>query len=286
MKNNNPVNDESFSWSDDAENIISVFYESDIMVYVEGVDDIGFWELIFKKLSKLKVEVQEVNGCENLVPYIEKISSGKIHAIVARDADLHHFSSTIIEHPNVIYTKGYAIENSMLNELSLSKILKNIGRYSVKEMSSIKIVEWFNDFYTKVNNLISLDIYNHKNKKGVSVVGDNCDRFMKSKKSSIACQQKIDSFVASLPPDFLAFGLSEEHIVSFPHGTYAKNWLRGHFLFSAIMRFTSAHLEKDGRKNSISKESFYSNMLAVFELYFDETHEDFEFYKQKISLVA
>ncbi|HCX7732599.1 TPA: hypothetical protein OZ640_004640, partial [Escherichia coli] len=45
----NDSNAENFSWSNEAENVISLFYDADIMVYVEGEDDIAFWEIIFKK---------------------------------------------------------------------------------------------------------------------------------------------------------------------------------------------------------------------------------------------
>lgn len=33
----NAVNIDSLNWSDEAENVISMFYGADIMVYVEGV---------------------------------------------------------------------------------------------------------------------------------------------------------------------------------------------------------------------------------------------------------
>ncbi|MDM9086694.1 DUF4435 domain-containing protein [Klebsiella pneumoniae] len=68
----NDSNAENFSWSNEAENVISLFYDADIMVYVEGEDDIAFWEIIFKKNGRFNVEVQDVGGCEALQPYIEK----------------------------------------------------------------------------------------------------------------------------------------------------------------------------------------------------------------------
>ncbi len=46
---NNEIRTDNFNWSDEAENVISMFYDADIMVYVEGEDDIGFWEIVFKK---------------------------------------------------------------------------------------------------------------------------------------------------------------------------------------------------------------------------------------------
>ncbi|ASE00663.1 DUF4435 domain-containing protein [Salmonella enterica] len=282
----NEANIDSLNWSDEAENVISMFYDADIMVYVEGVDDIGFWEIVFKKNDRLNVEVQDVGGCDALMSYIEKITSGKINAIVARDADLNYFSSNIINHPNVIYTRGYSIENSILDERVISRILKNMGRYSAKEIQNINISSWINELYSNVENLISLDIYNHINMRGLSVVGDSCERFMQSKSSYSTCLNKINSYIQNLPDDFKEQGIAIKESLTYPNNTTISNWLRGHFLFSATLRFIANYLTKDERKTAISKDSFYSNMLTAFELYFTEEHADYEYYSQKISLIA
>ncbi|EGA69570.1 hypothetical protein VISI1226_13648 [Vibrio sinaloensis DSM 21326] len=41
--------DDDFFYSAEAENIINEFHSVDVMVYVEGVDDIPFWDFIFEK---------------------------------------------------------------------------------------------------------------------------------------------------------------------------------------------------------------------------------------------
>ncbi|EFN8414970.1 TPA: DUF4435 domain-containing protein [Escherichia coli] len=284
----NAVNIDSLNWSDEAENVISMFYGADIMVYVEGGDDIGFWEIVFSKNGQLNVEVQDVGGCEILMSYVEKITSGKINAIVARDADLNHFSSNIIEHPNVIYTRGYSIENSILNERVISRVIKNMGKYSAKEIQNINknLASWLNELYSNMENLIYLDIYNHISMKGLSVVGDSCERFMKSKSSCSTCLDKINSYIQSFPDDFKEKGIAIKENLTYPNNTTISNWLRGHFLFSATLRFITNYLAKDERKAAISKDSFYSNILTAFELYFTEEHADYEYYNQKISLIA
>lgn len=277
---------ESLTWSNAAENVISMFYDADIMVYVEGEDDIGFWEIIFKKNGRFNVEVQDVGGCEALSPYIERIISGQINAIVARDTDLNFFSSSMKSHQNIIYTKGYSIENSILNEKVISRILKNMGRYSVKDIQNIEVKAWLIGLYQNIENLIALDIYNHINQRGHSIVGDSCDRFMQSKASYVTSNEKIAAFIQNLPEDFRNIGLVEKEGIQFPNNTTINSWLRGHFLFSATLRFISNYLSKNEKKSSISKDSFYSNMITAFELYFTEEHEDFSYYNQKIGLIA
>ena len=283
---NNEVNFDNLNWSDEAENVISMFYGADIMVYVEGPDDIGFWEIIFKKNGLVNVEVQDVGGCDALIPYIERITSGKINAIVARDTDFNYFSSKMINHTNVIYTKGYSIENSILDDKVISRVLKNMGRYSAKEIKNIDVVSWFDELYLNLEDLISLDIYNHVNSRGKSIVGDSCERFMQSKTSCTTCLNKINSYIQTLPDDFKEQGLTIKGSLQFPNETTIKNWLRGHFLFSASLRFITSCLSKSEKNRNVSKDSFYSNMLTAFELYFTEEHDHYEYYSQKISLIS
>ncbi|EGD5118846.1 DUF4435 domain-containing protein [Escherichia coli] len=283
---NNEIRTDNFNWSDEAENVISMFYDADIMVYVEGEDDIGFWEIVFKKNGRLSVEVQEVGGCEALEPYIERITSGQINAIVARDADLNHFSSNLVNHTNIIYTKGYSIENTIVDEKVLSRVLKHMGRYSAKEIQGININSWLLEFYNNIEDLIVLDIYNHLNQRGYSVVGDSCDRFMQSKNSYKTCQDKINAYIQTLPDDFRNVGLAEKNNIQFPANTCITHWIKGHFLFSASLRFITNYLAKNERKTAISKDSFYSNMLTAFELFFTEEHADYDYYNQKISLIS
>ncbi|HGD4068717.1 TPA: DUF4435 domain-containing protein [Enterobacter hormaechei] len=285
MNSNSTATDE-LNWSDAAENVISMFYDADIMVYVEGQDDIGFWEIVFKKTSELKVEIQDVGGCEELEPYINRIISGQINAIVARDTDLNYFSSTLVEHPNIIYTKGYSIENTIIDSRVITKILKNIGRYNAKEIQSFNVLGWMDDFQEKTSDLVALDVYNHLNQCGLSVVGDSCDRFMKSKSSFELCEEKIHLFINELPSEFINNGILLKHSLSYPNNTSIFNWIRGHFLFSATLRFITKFLSQNQRKAAISNDSYYSNMLTAFELYFDEEHQDYNYYRNKISLVA
>ncbi|EHZ9644878.1 TPA: DUF4435 domain-containing protein [Escherichia coli] len=282
----NDSNAENFSWSNEAENVISLFYDADIMVYVEGEDDIAFWEIIFKKNGRFNVEVQDVGGCEALQPYIEKITSGEINAIVARDSDLNHFSDNIVKHTNIIYTKGYSIENTIIDEKTISHILKNTGRFCTKKMQEIDVENWLSNFYSNIENLIILDIHNHLNKLGCSVIGDSCDRFMQSRNSYNICKEKIDEYINRLPESFTTNGLAEKNNIQFPENTSINHWVKGHFLFSASLRFITNFLASINKKTSISKDSFYANILSAFEIFYTEEHADYSYYNQKIGAIT
>ncbi|CNH75968.1 DUF4435 domain-containing protein [Yersinia enterocolitica] len=273
-------------YSDEAENVLNFFYQTDYMVYVEGPDDIPFWEAIFKKFPSITVEIQDVGGCNELIPYIERITSNKISALVACDSDLKIFGNDFLYSPKIIRTYGYSIENSFINEKSLARVLKSLGRISARDMQNVNIHEWISNFNEKVSRLIYLDIYNYVNSKGVSVVGDNAERFMKSKSSFEVCDIKLDQFINSLPLDFIELDIEMMKQIVLEKEVPLSFWLRGHFLFSAAQKFVSCYLQNIGKKISLSNDAFYSNLIIAFESLFNDTHEQYDFYKNQIECVA
>ncbi len=56
-----------------AKNVLTRFYRVDKMLYVEGDDDVPFWEFMFEKFADFNVEVQEVGGKEELRKYVKLI---------------------------------------------------------------------------------------------------------------------------------------------------------------------------------------------------------------------
>ena len=275
-----------FSYSNEAVNVLNLFYQKHYMVYVEGRDDVCFWEMIFKKTSTIKVEIQDVGGCEELIPYIKKIHAGEIDAIVACDMDLNIFDDKYNEHNRVIRTNKYSIENSMINERTITNIIKMLGRYSEKEIKKINIDNWMIDTYDKVTPLIKMDIGNYLFSKGLSIVGDNADRFMTSKKSYILSSEKIQEHIEKLE-----INLSEAEKDKLAKkikcsDSSLSSWLRGHFLFSATLRFICYVLENDGRKISLSNDGFYSNLIQSFEIFFNTENKDYIYYKDKIGRIS
>lgn len=150
-------------------------------------------------------------------------------------------------------------------------------------MNDVNVDSWTEDFYTKMEPLIKLDIYNHIYRKGISVIGDSADRFMKSRKSNEICEQKITSYKNTIieklgvEPDNIDSSFKSKSI------EYRK-WLRGHFLFLQYIG-TLAQLQKKWKKVSLSYESLYSNLMNTFESNFTNTHIEFNHYHEKIKAI-
>ncbi|EFI4425391.1 DUF4435 domain-containing protein [Escherichia coli] len=275
---------DDFHYSAEAENVMNLFYQAEAMVYVEGPDDICFWEIIFNKASSLKVEIKDVGGCEELKKYIDRVTDEDLQIIIACDADFTTFENEENADSRIVKTYGHSIENTFIDKTGIYKAIKTLGKLPQKIMNDVNVDSWTEDFYTKMEPLIKLDIYNHIYRKGISVIGDSADRFMKSRKSNEICEQKITSCKNTIieklgvEPDNIDSSFKSKSI------EYRK-WLRGHFLFSAVHRYISTTAEKNGKKVSLSYESLYSNLMNTFESNFTNTHIEFNHYHEKIKAI-
>ncbi|AWA91571.1 TPA: DUF4435 domain-containing protein [Vibrio parahaemolyticus] len=278
---------DDFCYSPEAEDIVNQFYSVDVMVYVEGKDDMPFWELMFEKFSEHSVEIQEVGGCTALEPYINRINSGELTtAIVACDTDLTNFlSQRLEEHPNIIRTPKYAIENTMITVENIAKAINRVSRLSKRLIKQEDISRWLDDFYSNCLDLVLYDVHNAKFSHGIAVVGDNASRFMKSRSSSLICKEKIKTHVEQLSAKFDDFNrdLVVEEIHS--KGYLPNDLIRGHFLFSAVAKFVNEYSRKKGYKNSISNDSLYAVLVLALETTLTEKSPDYEFFKERIERV-
>jgi hypothetical protein len=224
-----------FCYSDEADEILHFFYGADVMVYVEGDDDVPFWEVVFKKITEFKVEVQEVGGSEELEKYIHKVENGNFKGLIACDSDFEALKKNEY-HRNVIRTYGYSIENSFINNSSILKIIKNIGRIPTKKLPTNELEEWELFLKDAFKSLIVYDVFNELNSLGISVVGDNFSKFFKGKNSFEICTNKLNDYISSI-----GFNIDEAQeldvlktIKSTKREVY--DFIRGHFLFSAVFK--------------------------------------------------
>lgn len=271
-----------FSYSTDAETIMNRFYGVDIMVYVEGQDDIPFWEFMFNKFTSISIEVQEVGSCSALEPYMQKIFSNQINAIVACDMDFSAFRDDTFEHNNIIKTFGYSIENSLLHVDNIYKAIKVIGRLPSKIARKDDVTAWLDPFYLQLEHLIRMDVFNEVNALGVSVVGDNCTRLMKSKVSCELCSDKLEQYIAQIVPNLTGYNNEViENLIS-DTGLETKQLLRGHFLFSAVAKFVKSFIKSKGLNMSLSNDALYSAFILSLESTFTESNNEFHYYKETL----
>jgi Protein of unknown function (DUF4435) len=250
------------SYSDDALNIRGAFFGAKTVVYVEGDDDVLFWHEVFSQVTDEHFEVESVGGSPRLDEYIQKISDGQLIAIAARDCDFLHILGSRCSNPRVVYTYGYAIENSLYVAESVTQLAR--AWCKTNKLTNADCEAWLKGLATTVAPLVHLDLANATSSTGVATIGDNCGRFMTSTNSAAACPTKVATAISEsapyIPPS--AITLAESTVGFEPDKVL--NHIRGHFLASAIHRYITKQAKSLGRKVSISAESLYAAALSQF----------------------
>lgn len=266
------------SYSNDAENVLNKFYGVDTVVYVEGTDDIPFWEFIFNQFADYSVEINDVGGLPEVEKYITKIEAGEIAAVVACDADFS-YTGRFSEHANVLRSYGYSIENSMICHKTLKKVISSMGRVSMKNIDDDHISQWFETIADSTKELVIQDIANHIMDEGKSVAGDNCTRFMKSPRSAEICPDKIEQHLVDIDLN-MSKKLENKIKMSIVESDRTEaDFLRGHFLFSASLKYVISEIKKFGKNTPISNNAFFATLFIAFQAVFNNTHSHYIYYQ-------
>ncbi len=269
-------------YSDDALNVLGKFHSVDTMIFVEGDEDIPFWEYLFERFSTLCVKVQEVGGKPKLDKHIQTIVSGKTNVLVAIDHDYSIFDANIT-HPNIIRTYGYSIENTIISVDSIIKSIRSLGKIPNKSINRQEILDWLNEFSDTIEPLLVYDIENHIQGHGCVVAGSNCSRFMKTQSSDLICDKKVDKLINGLEFSITDDRAKEIILQLKDHELSVLDMIRGHFIFSAVHRYIVAYIKRIRQKISISIDSMFSTLILSFEQLFDEKHSHYAYYKSAIS---
>ncbi|WP_219729872.1 hypothetical protein [Sodalinema gerasimenkoae] len=127
--------------------------------------------------------------------------------------------------------------------------------------------------------LVIADVANRHQDVGLTVVPNNCDRFLVSKKSSQLSTQKISRHIQSLTID-----ISQEFRENFLDrmNLLGLRWidvLRGHFLISASFHFIKKYVAELRSAVSISREMLFGSLMLAFEKSFDPNHSHYNYYQ-------
>lgn len=268
-------------YSTDAKNILNEFYEVERILYVEGIDDVAFWGALFDKYCDKKIEIIDVDGIENLKPYIQQIETNEIHnAYVACDQDYNFFTGKTW-HEKIICTFGHSIENSLVSKETICDVVRGLSKSNKRKIIQDSFDTWFTDFKQSTSDLIYCDIYNEMNKFGFSILGNNCDRFLVKNDDYIICNQKITRYISNFFEQEVITEIRDQFSQNSNH--ILPNFIRGHFLLSAAVKFVTVLCSSlADKKVNISKDAFFSNVFISFEKNL-EIHPHNTYYQSKIS---
>lgn len=267
---------DSLEYSIDALEIKSLFFNKDFTVYVEGEDDVIFWENTFQRCGK-SVYVEELNGSNEVLKKINLIVEKDADFYVAIDNDYRDFKSERIEHKRIIVTHGHSIENTLYNKATIQRIIRQFSRKTIDISNDLsKIIRKFEE---AIIPLLMLEIANELYDKKESILGRNCSRFLENNSSVYLCRNKIEEFINSKKNIFTKEELNE---VKKKIDVQKKSiWflVRGHFLTNFVINIIKLFVKK------ISSKVLTLPTDNIFPLFVDYIYlaDDFPLLEKRIA---
>ena len=275
---------DNIDYSNGALNVYSHFFDAEKMLYVEGDDDRAFWEIIINKFDITNIEIQEVGGLQELQKKIEKIKNNEIDAIVAKDLDFSILDDDYQPEENVITTYGHSIENTLICPVVLRKVIRSHGRVALNPEEQQECIDWLESFSNTISPLVIFDAINELTESGVKVLFNDCTSLMRSRISPQLCENKVDLHIASknLEVNFAGYIENTEDKISEVNRN-VQDFIRGHFLFSAAVRFVNQMIKHKGSSKTASNDAFFSSSTLAFEGIFNEHHPHYQHYQSEVN---
>lgn len=248
--------DKDFEYSSDAIENKAAFFDKNYTVYVEGPEDILFWDNLFQEAGLCDFHIEDVGGSENLEPYMDEIIQNDLNIIVACDSDYGSLDNALTFNSKIIYTHGFSIENSMYRIDKINEIIQYLAKKRVDLKEEIKL--WQLDFEEKCESLLIYDYANHKFDKGITVLGLNSCRYLVNNSSKFLCNTKINKAIENIKGTISEeeFEKAKTELEKSP----LNNWfhIRGHFLSNAVYNLIKSTSERIGGNNvSFSLDALY-----------------------------
>lgn len=251
-------------YSKSALRVKAAFYNKKAMVYVEGVDDIIFWEQFFDK-SVYKVE--DVGGCGNFNGYIQRLNNGEKCFIVAGDLD---YSPYLESHPCesklYITTYSHSIENIMYCPHNINHAVQRFARNSRID-SIAEIEDFYNRFIQGIEKLLILDIANNKYRKGVQIFGDTCFKFLDKNNLPEIDAASVDKFYNDNVGIFNEQEIKNVEAIIQAESRPKRLIVKGHFLTEAIRLWINKRVPTVSTKNpKLNGDSLYEALVTCHDI--------------------
>lgn len=264
--------------SDEAISVLGQFYETKIILYVEGNDDIPFWDNLFKKYAPSHFyEIDQTYGKERLQEISNGIIEGKIsNVIVACDADYSDFlDKEPMSNPLIIQTYGHSIENTMFCIPMLANYISRLTT-SAKDFNE-EVIRWIGKLTEEAKDLIAVDILNERKNNEVrcQCLTKGFPRFSNGKGD--LDKEKVFHYMYSVVKDIY----NDEDIYTMREkldntDKEIYKLMQGHFLEGAVNEFL-----RNKAKCSLSRNAIYAEFSSCRVLC-KEMCADIKYVKEKI----
>ena len=266
----------SLSYSSKALDTLLLFHRKRYVVYVEGKDDRLFWNIILRAIGIDDFIIKIAGGVEEIEKYTRSVVDDDADIFLIRDCDYTDLFDIQVNHPRVLYTYSYSIENSLYCPRNISAAISIYSRTNDDCLDDAEL--WLEEFSEAFRHLIILDVANEKFGKGIEVLGDKCNRYLSSKRSHIPSDEKIHQKIANIREKFTKDELDAIENILKNKGKRLRYVIRGHFLTNAVINYIK---HKSGL-TSMSYDMLYGQMIAQLKVNYQENVE-FHHAKKKLA---
>ncbi len=239
-----------------------IFYRNQYLIFVEGQDDVPFWGIFFpENIDGYKRKLKPVGG-EEIKKYVAEIYKNDAKFAVALDSDYRIITGQIHNHPRILETPSYSIENLMLSSLSIAYLIRIKSRNIDYEVQQVEAwLDYFNDI-TYI--LMVADFLIQEAKLGQECLGDNCFQFLENGKTKIPKfdEKRIREFINNLGIAKEKLDEAEKRLIQYKPFLH----VRGHFFASAVLCFINNEIHKIRQtkiKKCISNDDFYAMAIMA-----------------------
>lgn len=238
-----------------------MFYNVDCIIYVEGEDDIVFWDCILRRDAIPKYKVKQVGGKGNLIQYLNYIDNDTRTFTVACDRDYRDFVNPSFS-KKVLVTYGHSIENTMYCGHQICDMIFKFGRGVRHDLNFV--CQWTESIEASIKELLKYDIANEKYDLGISVGVESSERFLSENPKYLLDQAKIESHIDSIKNSFNRLHIEEISAKIDSMEIKIYKCIRGHFLTALVRNYICTHsqVERSCRKIDISNEALFSLLIG------------------------
>jgi len=220
-------------YSTEALNVLDKFHNSNYIIFVEGDEDVAFWDAIFEKANVKDYYIESAGGIEELKKIMAQILTEDARVIVACDSEYSMLLNNKPEHKQIITTYGNSIENTMYCPKTINAIINKLS-HKIEDREDL-ISEWIEYFCKASKVLVVYDIAREKYTKPIVVCGNNCSRFLSSDRSSRLNETAISEFISSINPHFTKPEVEECQRILAESEYGLRHIIRGHFLTNGVV---------------------------------------------------
>jgi len=229
------------------------------VVYVEGSEDVLFWEQLFLHGCHEAVKSLSVGERQALLGYAEYIQREDATMMVALDAEYGRILATLVSHERILYTYGHSMENTLYCPAALAQIAH---RYTREDAPPFEMVQkWVLHMETTLRPILAYDVANAMLGTGHRVMGDSGERFMRQG-NWLPVADLLRERVREVATDFASADIQAAEQAMRASGQWVLLMVRGHFLTSCANKLVREACSRAGRSRpNISRDHLYSLLV-------------------------